>query len=131
MGIILLSKGREIRDNILKNYVTAYPENRIIKDYTGIDLKETNSMFSWDELKKQINNKIPLYTVLQRVNSTDTHAIVLCGYDCNYNNPSDTSDYRMYIMDPNYSSWQYAKYGTHYSTNIATYDGFVRGYYDD
>jgi len=41
-----VSKGREIRDNILNNYVTAYPENRIIKDYTGIDLKETNSMFS-------------------------------------------------------------------------------------
>lgn len=120
----------DLRDELI-NEGWDHPESNIIEDYTQQSLSETNSFYSWTDLKKQIQKDIPMYSVWGRTKSDGSyipHAVVVCGYD--YYNDTSTGN-RMYIMDPNCTLWQMNGYSTIYASPSHTYPNFERSYYKE
>lgn len=86
-----------------------------IESYTSASMVISSSSLTWSNLKSEILANEPFFSGW--TSSSGNHAMVVSGYTYDSNNPSDTSAYTLYLMDPNHGTNQTVTYGGAYYVN--------------
>lgn len=125
------SGGASMRDAVLSdryNDASVYSggistAKTYIENYvSGASMTKAGSSLSWSQVKSAIlSNNAPCYTRWVNSSSATGHAMVLCGYRYLDTDPTNSSYYGIYLMDPNKTSLQLISYGSTYTINSNTY----------
>ena len=90
-----------------------------INYYNNIVMTKITGSLSWSSLKTQIfTNNAPFYSQwTTSASGAAAHAMVVSGYRYDQANPSNSSSYGIYVMDPNHGTNQLISYGGTYTIN--------------